>query len=143
MTETLSRLVYRSRSALKGAAEECRAQVSTILRGSRANNAGTGLTGVLLFDGSTFLQVVEGPIAAIERLYEIIARDPRHEEIVLIDLVGIEAREYDGWSMAFLDGTDDSRPGLQRFLAWQADANAARLGSAVSSALRALVSQPG
>ncbi len=143
MQEALSRLVYRSRSALTGTPEECLAQVSGILRASRANNAAAGLTGVLLFDGATFLQAVEGPIAAIERLYETIARDPRHEEIELIDLVGIEGREYADWSMAFLDGTDGSRHGLQRFLARQAETNAARLGSAVSSALKALLLQPG
>lgn len=142
MQEALSRLVYRSRSALKGTPEECLAQVSGILRASRANNAAAGLSGVLLFDGISFLQVVEGPIASIERLYEAIACDRRHEEIDLVDLIGIEAREYQHWSMAFLDGTDGSRTGLQRFLAWQADANAARLGSAVSDALRALLSQP-
>ncbi len=143
MPDTLFRLVYRSHSALKGTPEECLAQVSGILAKSRANNAAAGLTGVLLFDGATFLQAIEGPIAAIEQLYETIARDPRHEEVELIDLMGVEARDYADWSMAFLDGTDGSHQELRRFIVRQADAGSVRLGGAVSSALKALLPQPG
>ena len=119
MAGTLSRLVYSSRSSLKGTAEERRAEVADILCTSRANNLKTGLTGVLLFDGTTFLQALEGPIADIERLHEAISCDCRHEEITLIDLVSIEVRDYDAWSMAFLDDTDAKYQTLRRFLTKQ------------------------
>ena len=141
MAGALSRLVYSSRSALKGTAEDCLAGVANILRASRANNPKAGLTGVLLFDGTTFLQVLEGPIAEIERLHETIARDRRHEEITLIDLVSIEVRDYDAWSMAFLDGTDVRHHTLRRFLAKQSGPDAAWLGSTLSSAMQALLLQ--
>ena len=119
MIRTLSRLVYSSRSSLKGMAEECLAEVADILRASRANNPKAGLTGVLLFDGTSFLQALEGPIAQIERLHEKISCDRRHEDITLIDLVPIEVRDYDTWSMAFLDGTDTNYHALRRFLTKQ------------------------
>ena len=139
MAEALSRLIYHSRCALHGTPEERAAEVAGILRGSRANNAKSGLTGVLLFDGNHFLQAVEGPLAELERVYETIARDRRHEEIVLIDLSCIEAREYDAWSMGFLDGTDSSRPLLHRLMARQLDPNAARSGRTLSGAMKALL----
>lgn len=141
MTGILSRLVYSSRSLLKGTAEECLAEVADILRASRANNPKAGLTGVLLFDGTNFLQVLEGPIAEIERLHETITCDRRHEDITLIDLVSIETRDYDAWSMAFLDGTDTRHHILRRFLAKQSGPDAAGLGSTLSGALRALLLQ--
>ena len=119
MTGALSRLVYSSRSSLKGTAEERLAEVANILRASRANNLKAGLTGVLLFDGTTFLQALEGPIAEIERLHETISCDRRHEEITLIDLISIKVRDYDAWSMAFLDGTDANYYILRRFLTKQ------------------------
>ena len=139
MAGALSRLVYSSRSSLKGTTEDCLAEVANILRASRANNPKAGLTGVLLFNGTTFLQVLEGPIAEIERLHETIARDRRHEEITLIDLVSIEVRDYDAWSMAFLDGTDVRHHTLRRFLAKQSGPDAAWLGSTLSSAMQALL----
>lgn len=141
MTGALSRLVYSSRSALKGTAEQCLAEVANILRASRAKNLKAGLTGVLLFDGTTFLQALEGPLTEIERLYETIACDNRHAEITLIDLIPIEARDHDAWSMGFLDGTDARCHALRRFLARQTGPNAAWLGSDFSGAMRALLSR--
>ena len=141
MAGALSRLVYSSRSLLKGTAGECLAEVANILGASRANNPRAGLTGVLLFDGTTFLQALEGPIAQIERLHETITCDRRHEEITLIDLVAIEARDYDAWSMAFVDGTDTKHHTLRRFLAKQCGPGTAGLGDTLSGALRTLLLQ--
>lgn len=141
MSGALSRLVYSSRSSLKGAAEECLDGVANILRASRANNPKAGLTGVLLFDGVTFLQVLEGPTAAIEYLYETITCDSRHEEIILIELISIEVRDYDSWGMAFLDGTDTKHHTLSRFLAKQSGPDAAGLGRTLSGAMQALLLQ--
>ena len=141
MTGALSRLVYSSRSLLKGTAEDCLAEVTSILRVSRVNNPKAGLTGVLLFDGTNFLQALEGPIAEIERLYETITCDRRHEDITLIDLISIETRDYDAWSMAFLDDTNTKHHILRRFLAKQSGSDAAELGSTLSGAMQALLLQ--
>ena len=133
--------MYSSRSLLKGTAEDCLAKVADILRASRANNPKAGLTGMLLFNGSTFLQVLEGPVAGIERLYETITCDHRHEEITLIDLISIEVRDYEAWSMASLDGTNTKHHTLRRFLAKQSGPHPAELGSTLSGAMQALLLQ--
>ena len=140
MTQALSRLVYSSRSLLKGTAGGSLAGVADLLRASRANNPEAGLTGALPFSGTTFLQALEGPIAEIERLHETMARDRRHEEIALIDLTSIEVRDCDAWSMAFLDGTDAGHRTLRRFLA-QSGPDTAWLGSTLSGAMQALLLQ--
>lgn len=139
MPKSLHRLLYRSRSSLNGNAAACAAEASTILQTSRANNAQAGITGVLLFDGVMFLQVVEGPIAELERLYERIACDARHEGIELMDLSPIEVRDYDGWDMAFLDGSSTAHDALRLFLIRTADPGAALPGHALSAEMKAIL----
>jgi hypothetical protein len=52
-----------------------------LLGQSRENNAQSGVTGILLYRHGTFLQVLEGPHAAVDALYATIARDPRHRDV--------------------------------------------------------------
>jgi len=92
MKEMLNRLVYRSRGMLRGTTQDRLNQVQAILRSSRTNNPPAGLTGVLLFDGTKFLQVVEGPSHEVERLCELIASDNRHEELDILDLTTVTKR---------------------------------------------------
>ena len=59
---------------------------AAICQVSRQRNAERSLTGVLLFDGHRFCQLLEGPQASVSRVRESIANDPRHEFMtVLVD----------------------------------------------------------
>lgn len=55
--------------------------VPTILKTARANNSIHGETGVLIFDGIHFAQLVEGTHDAIEQLRRNLERDKRHAEM--------------------------------------------------------------
>lgn len=77
------------------------AMVDRILARSRANNARDLLTGLLYFDGKRFMQVLEGPAAAVEAAYERIAADPRHRALVVVSRRTIETREFGSWAMAY------------------------------------------
>ncbi len=91
----LVRLMYASR-----AAESVRPEtLSAILRKSTQNNPGAGVTGVLCFSGSIFLQVLEGGRSQVSKLYNRIAQDPRHSDVVLLSYDEIEERSFAGWSM--------------------------------------------
>lgn len=72
-----------------------------LLQTSRANNARDDITGMLLYKGGNFMQVIEGPDEAILALYAKIRRDSRHKDIVTLIQEPIEKRQFSNWSMAF------------------------------------------
>jgi EAL domain-containing protein (putative c-di-GMP-specific phosphodiesterase class I) len=66
---------------------------------AKQKNALLGVTGVLLHDGTHFLQVLEGPITILNELVAIIEADPRHQHFVTLVKEPIAKREYSSWSM--------------------------------------------
>ena len=91
----LVRLMYASRAAHAVDQEELLA----ILKKSRANNPKAGITGVLCFSEGIFIQVLEGGRDAVNRLYNRIATDSRHTDVVLLNYEEIAERRFAGWSM--------------------------------------------
>lgn len=91
----LVRLMYASRAARTFGAEE----LSVVLRQSTTNNPRQGVTGVLCFSGEIFLQVLEGGRSQVSALYNRIAQDPRHRDVVLLSYEEIEERSFAGWAM--------------------------------------------
>lgn len=69
---------------------------------ARRNNQRSGITGMLLYHDGNFVQVLEGPKAAIEAIFERISVDPAHDGIVSTDIVPIKERQFGDWSMGFL-----------------------------------------
>ncbi len=53
--------------------------VGQIIRRARVYNAATAITGLLLFDGKRFCQLIEGPEDAVIRLCNRIEADLRHD----------------------------------------------------------------
>lgn len=85
-----------------------------LLEHSRAWNLQDDITGCLVYrynddyDRGNFLQVLEGPEAAIDDVWRRISSDNRHHTIVIIDEGSIEERMFSNWSMGFrnLDAED-------------------------------------
>ena len=76
------------------------AELSEIVSASRIYNAARGITGVLLYCEGGFLQVLEGAHDSVSKLYEKIARDPRHwNSTILLDRQA--PRVFESWSMGF------------------------------------------
>jgi hypothetical protein len=76
-----------------------------------ANNARDDVTGVLLYKGGNFMQLLEGPEAAVRRLYSIIGCDTRHRGLITLLQGAIEKRHFPGWAMrleVLADGTASS-----------------------------------
>ena len=95
----LVRLMYASRAA----AEVDQDMLLAILRKSKTDNPGLGVTGVLCCSGGVFLQVLEGGRSAVNRLYNRIVADPRHRDVELLLYQGIAERRFAGWSMGQVD----------------------------------------
>ena len=91
----LVRLMYASRAAAGMGQEELLA----ILRKSKAANPAHGITGVLCYSEGLFLQVLEGGRSAVNRLYQRILADARHNDVELMLYEEISQRRFAGWSM--------------------------------------------
>jgi hypothetical protein len=65
-------------------------------------NALVGVTGLLIFNGSRFLQIIEGPEQAIDALIERLRRDDRHSAFELRDSRFVACRAFPDWSMELL-----------------------------------------
>jgi hypothetical protein len=92
---TLRTLTYTSRPALDLTADDLEA----IHRTARELNALDGITGLLVFNGTHFLQILEGAPDAIYELIERLRRDPRHSAIEIRDDAEIAERSFPDWSM--------------------------------------------
>jgi hypothetical protein len=71
-----------------------------ILRVARSNNAELDITGLLIHAQGHFLQVLEGPEAAVRDLYATIQEDPRHSNIEPLLSTSVAERTFPEWKMA-------------------------------------------
>ena len=95
MTDAIYQLIYCSRVAAVSPVE-----LASILAVSRANNARDGLSGALLYNRGLFAQVLEGPLAAVERTFERIQCDARHDDVVVLQFGEVGQRAFSDWLMA-------------------------------------------
>ena len=105
----LIRLCYVSEANLPEGDEA--QHIEAILVRSHWWNPQVGITGALLFNRVLFAQALEGPVGAVEALFERIRSDPRHMRAIRVDWREIPARDFGDWSMAFIgeDGADRER----------------------------------
>ncbi|UYV16274.1 BLUF domain-containing protein [Porphyrobacter sp. ULC335] len=76
-----------------------REEVDAILAASARNNPARGITGLLLFNGRNFLQLLEGEEGEVSSLMETITADPRHAGVSVLDRRAIAARACPDWAM--------------------------------------------
>ena len=91
----LVRLMYASRAA-QGLKPDA---LTAILKTSTTRNPAVGVTGVLCYSGEVFVQVLEGGRSQVSALYNRIAADPRHHDVVLLNYDEIAERRFAGWAM--------------------------------------------
>jgi hypothetical protein len=92
---TLKSLTYTSLARLDLQAEDLEA----IHRTARELNALDGISGLLIFNGTHFLQIIEGAEQAIDDLVERLRRDPRHSGLEVRDEHIADQRSFPDWSM--------------------------------------------
>lgn len=77
------------------------AELLQLLAQARELNGKYGLTGMLAYSGGKFLQVLEGPRAAVETVYASIAADLRHGKLEKLADGWVEHCEFADWHMGF------------------------------------------
>lgn len=97
-TAPLHRLVYTS-VYRAGRVDNALSALRAILSTSRKNNEAADVTGYLIFDGNSFIQVLEGPAAALEATMARIAGDERHRDVAVLGSQPAEARIFREWKM--------------------------------------------
>ncbi len=79
---------------------------AAIVAVSRNNNRAGQITGLLVASGHRYLQVIEGPIAAVDKLTRRLRADDRHLGMTVLIDRSVSERSFDGWSMAFAEAPD-------------------------------------
>ena len=93
--KSLMSLIYASRST--GCFREH--EVPDLLQQIRIANAKQEITGMLLYIGGSFLQVLEGRPEVVDAAFSRILKDNRHTELTLIARKSIPERAFEGWTM--------------------------------------------
>jgi len=95
------------------------AQLLALLEESRRNNVRDGITGLLLYRGGNFMQLLEGEEDVVRRTHARILNDTRHRQVMTLLQEPIDARAFADWSMAFGNLDDPevaTHPGVSDFL---------------------------
>ncbi|RYY02331.1 MAG: BLUF domain-containing protein [Gammaproteobacteria bacterium] len=92
-------MVYIS-SAVLGLSDR---EIGGIVKVAQRNNEELNITGILLYNGGSFMQLIEGEDEKVERLYERIKNDPRHTNVTLLLKEKITHKNFERWFMGFRD----------------------------------------
>lgn len=76
-------------------------ELGPILESAVRHNREDGITGMLLYSGGNFLQVLEGTETQVRSTYERICHDPRHSNITLLTEEEVPERQFINWSMGY------------------------------------------
>lgn len=77
--------------------------VAGIARQARTNNAQTDITGLLVFDGELFAQLMEGPQAAVVSVAGLMRTDRRHRGMNILHSAPLmKPRRFPSWRLGYL-----------------------------------------
>lgn len=89
-----------------------------ILETAKAHNESIGVTGMLLYKGGVFLQLLEGDRDSVLNLYGKIATDLRHEGLKVVVKQNSSERVYKNWSMGYKHMQDIDIDDIKEILPW-------------------------
>lgn len=93
----LSQLIYHSH--FMPGQQGTLSSVRNIIEASEINNSRDGITGFLIFDKSTFLQILEGDADKIDATFQRISADKRHRDLTVISKRRLDQRAFQDWAM--------------------------------------------
>lgn len=92
-------LIYVSRRTSDRAIPK--AEIDELIAGLADRNARLKVRGALLVTGRHIAQILEGPEAQVDRLLADIRRDPRHDDITVIERKPIDGYRFSDWCFAY------------------------------------------
>ncbi len=112
----LWRLVYLSTAVEKFDARS----LGRMIEAAAAKNARLDITGVLLFAGDRFMQVLEGPQETVLPLFDTIQHDQRHTFVEVVQSESVSTRLFANWSMGLCNFDDPVSISMTEFMAVRA-----------------------
>ena len=85
-------------------------EIIEILKVSQEKNHAKQISGLLLYQDSHFMQLIEGEEATVLALFEKIAEDKRHRNVVVVGRFAADKPSMPTWAMAYFspENTEDS-----------------------------------
>lgn len=111
----LNRLVYFSERACDDAT------LADIVARAAERNRARGVTGLLMADERSFIQILEGPRVSVSAVFQAISQDPRHSGVVLVEMTEIAARSYPSWGMAYVSDPKKVEAAWRRMMPQRVD----------------------
>ena len=102
---SITQLIYASEIELSGFHSQLpvKKQLDSMLERARRRNGEVGVTGILLFSGGHFLQVLEGHQRVLTTMYNRIASDTRHKHVRQLGCLQTSERMFGKWFMGMLN----------------------------------------
>jgi hypothetical protein len=100
--------------------------IKEIVDQATTHNSKTGITGILLFRGGIFLQLLEGEKSKVDFLYKKISNDSRHEQVTQIFCLEKNEPLFENWSMGYHEVSDIDVSMINEFLSWNKLISAAK-----------------
>ena len=104
LPDSLSMIAYRSRAT----SAPTDAALQHLLEMAQARNSALGLTGVLLYENGHYFQWLEGPTDSLRAVWDSIARDRRHHQVVVLREEPLSERVFEGWDLRIAHGANVS-----------------------------------
>ncbi|WP_167858681.1 BLUF domain-containing protein [Methylobacterium nonmethylotrophicum] len=114
MSEDVFRIIYKSTAAHRAEVMLGQGHIADMLATARLRNQAAQVSGVLVYTGLGFFQVLEGPRAGVQAIFESILVDRRHHTLAVIEMDVAAERRFPGWSMGFLGITEELDDRLNR-----------------------------
>lgn len=113
-TTDLYCLVYQSEATTRLNTQK----LEEIISKASKRNPEFDITGVLLSDGSYFIQYLEGPKGNLDQLYQIIANSTSHHNLKVLVKQPIDQREFPKWFMGLLQPTESEMLDIMNWDWW-------------------------
>ncbi|MDA8791792.1 BLUF domain-containing protein [Bacteriovoracaceae bacterium] len=111
-------LVYLSFASPKFNNQEDKG-LQEILNVANPNNESIGVTGMLLYKGGVFMQLLEGNKNVVLNLFGRIGTDLRHEGIKILVKQEVEGRLFTDWTMGYRKIDNVEIEAISQILPWQ------------------------
>ena len=89
-------LIYSSRCSVTSGMTSI---LREIVAASERKNSSDRITGFLLFDKIQFMQILEGDRDDVDRSFERISQDARHDRVILLHRRDVPTRAFPEWGM--------------------------------------------
>lgn len=76
-------------------------QVKAVESDAALNNEKSGITGMLYYNRRNFIQVLEGSRETVNKTFQRISRDSRHNKVELLAFTEVTERAFSQWSMRY------------------------------------------